>query len=171
MIIYFIGYYKTKIHNGVSSYQELISNFFMPNQVNYIWFGSNVSLSVTEEIDEKGRKHLFFPNDVSNTYLVDVSNQKIVSEIKKQIKNSENILFHFNSLNHLCIAHLLKQQLKCSILLTLHYVRWRDDMLYNYPLFYNICRKFDEKERLSFFEKNRLSLDFFSIRVRITSSR
>ncbi|GJQ04875.1 glycosyltransferase [Capnocytophaga canimorsus] len=159
MHIYFIGYYKTKIYNGLSSYQEIILSKL--ESVSYIWLAANVSLSIKEEIDERGAKHLFFPYDVSNTYLVDVSNQKIVSEIKKRIKNSENILFHFNSLNHLCIARLLKQQLKCTILLTIHYIQWRDNMIHNYSLFYNTHITFVRKERLSFWQKNKLNFDVF----------
>lgn len=60
MHIYFVGYHKTKIYNGLSSYQEIISRKLAPECVSYIWLGANVSLSIKEEIDERGVKHLFF---------------------------------------------------------------------------------------------------------------
>lgn len=144
MINLFLIDYFNRSCNGLSTYTHQLSNYLCENNqicLNLIWVKSNGYAAIGKEIDKKNVTHYYLPGELS--VLSDGSSfDFLVAEyFAKETTSLENIIFHFNWINHCPFAHLLKSKINCKTILTKHCIPWRDLITNNYNTFSQLNRK------------------------------
>lgn len=161
--LYIIDYYNPLNNTGLNSYIKELKNQIIENNdflLNIIYVNSNVHNCETIEFIE-GIKYIYFPYDITYMWEINEESYKALKFIVEENKETIDIIFHFNWINHAPFATLLKKEIKCKTLLTNHCISWRENVIENYSFFVNINRFFEQKKVLPFFIKNKLFREIY----------
>lgn len=137
MNIYIVDYYTVIKRNGLNTYvtqlQEQLSK--QPGiNLNFVWTDSTVSKTIEKKM-VAGVTHYYLPGHIAAWNDPNRFDQKAADYLAQETAGKENIIFHFNWVNHCPFGHLLKQKINCITLLTKHCIPWRDMISNRYPTF------------------------------------
>lgn len=159
MNIYLVDYKNPLNNTGLNSYVSILKTY-LPKEnhinVHFIWVNSEEYTQETIKIIEEV-EHIHIPYDITNKGKIHTIGNRALNFITEAVKKKDNIIFHFNWINHTPFAQLLKREIKCRTLLTLHCISWRELVITHYSLFTKINQYLKQRKELSFIFKNYLS--------------
>lgn len=136
----FIIDYHCKNSSGLSTYVHQLSKslqVFENISLSFIGVNANIDAKAVKQ-NINGVDHFLYLGELG---VKSDSNKDFISLLKQHIKTNENIIFHFNWINHAPFAQLLKNNFDCLTVLTKHCIPWRDNITNNYKLFKTINKK------------------------------
>lgn len=156
--IYLIDYSNPLNNTGLNSYISILGRYLSEKnyiKLHFIWIDSK-EYSQETIIINGNIEHIHLPYDITDKGEIREEGYKALKFITEITKNKNNIIFHFNWVNHTPFAWILKKEIKCKTLLTLHCITWRDLVMSHYLLFTKVNQYLKQSEKLSFTLKNKL---------------
>lgn len=147
--VYIVDYHHLHKTNGLNTYLFQLTErlkLFKGLKLHFIWIYSTQHEDFTKEI-EGDRVHYYFPRHIALPGDKTDFDVKAVEYLTTEMVDQENIIVHFNWINHGPFAYLLKKKINCQTLLTKHCVPWRDLIAINYPVFSRINRIYEGGKR------------------------
>lgn len=138
--LYLIDYYSQR-NSGLTTYVDQLQAYLRKDErvrVHFILVKATGYPSVQVDKHQSGIKY-YVPYDIGNSTHPDQDRQ-LLDCLRKDILD-EQIIFHFNWINHAPFAQVLKKAFSCKIVLTKHCIPWRDFITTNYPLFRTLNRQ------------------------------
>lgn len=145
--IYIVDYYDFNKQNGLSTYVDQLHkglakqdgitlNFILVNSTAYKVFEKETIKNITYY---HLPNHIGVPNDRTEF------DAKAATYLAAEMTGKENIVVHFNWINHSPFAYQLKPRVNCITVLTKHCIPWRDQITSNYPLFIRLNKLYAGK--------------------------
>src|SRR5690606_12534407 len=138
-VVSVIDYHNNSNRTGVATYIEALKESLKDSDdfvFNIIYLDDPED---QDEISDNGgiyrirRKSILLSQNDKAKYWA----ERIISRLQVNIGSIQtNHIFHFNWIVHFDVAYYLKQLCCCKILLTVHYIPWKNFVSINYPLFY-----------------------------------
>jgi glycosyltransferase involved in cell wall biosynthesis len=149
--LYFVDYYNIN-DSGLTTYVHQLSQsiFSFPNiRLHHVWLNATQYKSYIKKVDEKDITHYYIPNDVSvlSNNITGHYDNLIVEFLARDTAGKDNVIFHFNWINHCPFVELLKSKINCKTVLTKHCIPWREFITGNYFLFRALNNKFYSEEK------------------------
>lgn len=148
--LYLIDYDNEQKNNGLNTYVNQLVNGIVSNPIiklHYVWVNSLKYKEFTKELAEN-IFHLHMPNITNSQAEPNAFDIKVAAILAEDMQGKENIVVHFNWINHCSLAWYIKQKVNCNTILTKHCIPWRDLVIDNYKEFYELNKAFIKKERL-----------------------
>lgn len=147
-IVDYNGFHHSR--GGIATYGSQLATGLVQNEyikLHYIWINSKNKKNFTSTTEENIVNY-YIPGAISkpNNSNYDI---KVADYLSDQMKNKQNIVIHFNWVNHCPFAHLLKERIRCKTVLTKHCIPWRDFITNHYLVFTRINKLFLEGNPLS----------------------
>lgn len=142
--LYIIDIYKPVKNNGLSMYVAQLVAFLKQKQnisFHFIWL-NNIRVKTIACYQEDGAEHIHISHEYSS--LKTGVHPALLPFLKAHSKDKQNIIFHFNWINHSALAWEIKRHIVCKTILTKHCIPWRDSVTGNYSLFLRLNRCFDK---------------------------
>lgn len=150
--LYIVDYHGFSKGSGLNTYvSQLTSSFFNSKaiQLHYIWINSKTHKSFERTI-ENSIIHYHIPRDIALPFDKSEFDINAADYLAGEMADKENVIVHFNWINHCPFAYLLKQKVKCKAVLTKHCIPWRDLITTVPPLFFRLDQLLtDETQRLN----------------------
>lgn len=148
--LYLIDYDQEQKNNGLNTYVYELASGLMTNPIiklHYVWVNSLKHKVFAKELVENVY-HLHMPNITNCPTEPNAFDVKLAAILAEDMQGKENIVVHFNWINHCSLAWYIKQKINCKTILTKHCIPWRDFVTANYKEFYELNEALIKKEGL-----------------------
>lgn len=146
--LYLLDYDKEEKNNGLNTYITELGAGLMNAadiQVNYVWLNAVKHKTITKE-KVGTATHLYIPSLKQPKVSPADCDFMLAGIIAADMLDKENVLVHFNWINHVPIAWHLKKKINCITILTKHCIPWKDFVTNNYPEFYRLNQALSEQK-------------------------
>lgn len=154
--LYIVDYYNLFKSNGLTAYVNQLTESLPKAKVrlHYVWIKSNPEINaLSSEVTDEGITHLYVPGDINipGNNNPSLSLDTAASDfIAANAEGKEQVIIHFNWINHTVFARLLKQRIHCKTLITKHCIPWRDSITSNYSLFKILEKRFRQPRKIHY---------------------
>jgi len=161
--LYLFNDYDSSATYGIGSYLKELKSALYNNEIKIHIVHLHSERQNFEIVNTNEIENWFVPEVIrKNTFSGFISNienycRNVIYLLRINIKETRNLIFHFNYNQYQYLAKELKNLFDCKTIITIHYMKWMLDLNGNLSRFNMIKKKTDEQK--SSFEKSLLKTD------------